>query len=117
MVVSLCSKVANIVITPQPAGPRLINFFKPIQFMASDSSSGFRQGYHTFLYGQTNTTERMEEKEQTNKHGLGSALSAKKGKVYVTLFIFRAFVDYRGRVFFAKLLQKPLTMLTSFRVG
>ena len=37
--------------TPLPAGPQLINFFKPILFMASDSSSGFRQGYHTFLYG------------------------------------------------------------------
>ena len=34
--------------TTLPAGPRLINFFKPILFMASDSSSSFRQRHHTF---------------------------------------------------------------------
>ena len=31
---------------------------------------------------------------------------------FVTLFILRVFVDYRGHVFCAKLLQKPLEMLT-----
>ena len=51
--------------------------------MASDSSCGFfsfptRCITHFITYTQ-NTTERVEEKEQTNKHGLGSVLNARKG--------------------------------------
>ena len=34
---------------PLATGPRLINFFKPILFMASDSSSGSRRGISHFF--------------------------------------------------------------------
>ena len=60
--------------------PRLINFFKPILFLASDSSSGFRRGTSYFFTATKNTTERVGEEEQTNKHGLGSTPSARKEK-------------------------------------
>ena len=50
--------------------PEYINFFKPILFMARDSSSGFRQGHHTFT-ATRNTTEGVVEKEQTNNIDLG----------------------------------------------
>ena len=80
--------------------------------MASDPSSFFffflipDQGYHTFLYGHTNPTEKVEEKEPMNKHGLGSAPSVRKRSLYNTfLAAFRAFVDFRGSVFGAKVVQ------------
>ena len=66
-------------ITPS-AAPVLMNFFKPILFMASDSSSGFRRGISHFFTASKNTAERMGEKEQTNKHGLRSTPSAREGK-------------------------------------
>ena len=54
-------------------------FFKPILFLTSNSFSGFRQGISHFFTARKNTTERIGE-EQTNKHGLGSTPSARKGK-------------------------------------
>ena len=41
--------------------------------MARDSSSGFRQGYHTFLYGHKkyNRVSGRKKKEQTNNMDLG----------------------------------------------
>ena len=52
--------------------------------MSSDSSCGFffsfpTRGITHFITYTQNTTERVEEKEQTNKHGLGSTPSARKG--------------------------------------
>ena len=82
----------KVVKTPLPTGPRLINFFKPMLFMASDSSSGFRHVYHTFLYGHIKYNPeggRKRTNEQTrtwvsSKHMKGS---------FVTLCILRASVD------------------------
>ena len=42
--------ITDCVITPLPAGPWLINFFKSILVMASDSSSSSDQGYHTIIF-------------------------------------------------------------------
>ena len=79
--------------------------------MASDSSSGSRQGYHTFLYGHTKYN-RVGWRKRTNEQ-TGTLVSSKRKKgSFVTLCIFRAFVDYHGRVFCAKLPQKPLKMPT-----
>ena len=86
--------------------------------MASDSSSGFSsfptRGITHFFTATQNITERVEE--VTNEQVRTSVSSKhKKGEFYVTLFCaaLRAFVEYRGRVFCAKLPQKPLAMLTS----
>ena len=67
------------VITPLPAGAHYINFLKPnyswpvIRPVVSD------QGYYTFHYRYAKQNREGERKEQTNKHGLGSAPSARKG--------------------------------------
>ena len=92
--------------------PRLINFFKPILFMASDSSSGFRRGISHFFTATKNTTERVGEKEQTNNMDVGQLQAQEREFVWRFCAAFRAFVDYLERVFFAKLLQKPLGMST-----
>ena len=42
---------------PLSGQPRLINFFKPILFMASDSSSGYHRGISHFFTATKNTTE------------------------------------------------------------
>ena len=63
--------------TPLAAGPQLINFFKTILFMASDSSSGFCLGISHFFMVTKNTTERVEGRAN-KKYGLGSVPSAKK---------------------------------------
>ena len=39
--------------------------------MARDSSSGFQQGYHTFLYGHKKYNRASGEKEQTINMNLG----------------------------------------------
>ena len=56
----------------------------------------------------------MEEKDKRTNTNLGQLQAQERG-VCVTLFpaALRAFVDYRGRVFCAKLPQRPLAMLTS----
>ena len=41
------------------------------------------QGYYTFLYGNTKLNRKGGRKEQTNKHRLGSAPSAGRGKWHV----------------------------------
>ena len=98
--------------TTPTANPVLINFFKPMLFMASDSSNVFCRGISHFFTATKNTTERVEGR--TNEQcGLGSASSARKGVLcddFVQLFVH--FVDYRRRVFFPKFLQKPLGMPT-----
>ena len=90
--------------------PEYINFLKPILFLARDSSSGFRQGYHKFLYGHKKYNRGSGRKRTNEQYRLKSAPSARGGwglwHFFVQLFVH--FVDYRGRIFFAKLLQKPL---------
>ena len=54
--------------------------------MASDSSSGFRPGASHVSYGLTKHNREDGRKEQTNKHGLGSASSAIRGNS-VTVFV------------------------------
>ena len=79
--------------------------------MACDSSSGFRQGHHTFLYSHKKYNRGSERKRANEQYGLRSAPSARRivlWHFFVQLFVH--FVDYRGRIFFAKLLQKPLGM-------
>ena len=93
--------------------PEYINFLKPILFMARDSYSGFRQGYHTFLYGRKKYNRGSGRKRTNEQYGLRSTPSARRVVLwhfFVQLFVH--FVDYRGRIFFAKLLQKPLGMPT-----
>ena len=73
------------------------------------------RGYLTIFTGTQHTTERVEEKnKQTNKHGLGSAPSARKGEVYDT---FCAFCELTRACTQVKTLTKPLAMLTSSHVG
>ena len=85
--------------------------------MASDSSSGFRQGILHFFTGTKNATERVEGRTK-EQYGLGSVPSTRKGSLcddFVQLFVH--LVDYRGLVFFVKRLQKPLEMPRSSRVS
>ena len=95
--------------TPLAAGPWLINFFKPTLFMASDSSSGFWQGYHTFLYGHIKW---VGGRKRTNEQTRTWVSSKRKKGSFVTLCILRTSVDYRCYIFCAKLLQKLLGMPT-----
>ena len=65
--------------------PEYINFLKPILFMARDSSSGFRQGYHTFLYGHKKYN-RGSERKRTNERTIWTSVSSKRKKgSFVTL--------------------------------
>ena len=71
--------------------------------MASDSSCGFRPGALHISLQIRKTQQRVEEK---NKHGLGSAPSARRGKsMWHFCAALRAFAGYRWRVFCAKLPQ------------
>ena len=57
---------------------------------------------HFITYTQS-TTERVKEKEEMNKYGLGSAPSAIKGSLCKAFrAAFRAFEDYRRRVYFVR---------------
>ena len=85
------------------AAPQYINFLKPILFTARDSSSGFQQGYHTFLYSHKKYNRECGRKRINEQYGLRSATSARR--VVFWHCIPSAFVDYRWRVFGAKLLQ------------
>ena len=85
--------------------PWLINFFKPILFMASESSGGFHMVF-TFLYGHKKYN-REGGRRRTNEQ-------TRKGVLWRFWAAFRAFVDYRGRVFCAKLLQKTTRNANSF---
>ena len=68
------------------------------------------QGYFTFLYGDAKHNREGGRKEQTNKHGLGSAPSARVGWS-VTLFC--ASCELTRACTRAKTLTKPLAKLTS----
>ena len=81
--------------------------------MIRDSSRGFRQGYHKFLYGHKKYNRASGRKRTNEQYGLRSAPSARRVVLwhfFVQLFVH--FVDYRGRIFFAKLLQKTQGMPT-----
>ena len=58
--------------------PRLINFFKPILFMANDSSSGFHRGISHFFTPTKKANERVEGRTN-EQYGLGSVPSTRKG--------------------------------------
>ena len=59
----------------------------------------FDQGHYTFLYGHAKHNQEVGGKEQTNKHGLGSAPSARRGmSMWHFCAALRAFAGYRGRV-------------------
>ena len=77
--------------------------------MASDTSSGFysfptRDITHFFTDTQS-TTERVEEKNKRTNTDLGQLQAQERGKSMWHCAALRAFVDYRDRVFCAKLLQ------------
>ena len=80
------------IITPLAGDSHYISFFKPnyswpvIHLVFSD------QGHYTFLYRHAKHNREGGRKEQTNKHGLGSAPSAKKGEC-VTLCVLWANVS------------------------
>ena len=68
----------------------------------------------THYFTDTQSTTEGGRKEQTR-----AWVSSKRKKESLRRFraVLHAFVDYCGRLFCVKLLQKPLTMLTSSRVG
>ena len=101
----------DVILSQQPTP--FINFFKPILFMASDSSSGFHQGISHFFMATKNTTERVERRTN-EQYGLGSTPSTRRGVLWWFCAAFCAFVDYRGHVFCAKLLQKTTRNANSF---
>ena len=71
--------------------PQLINFFKPILFMASDSSSGFRRSISHFFTATKNITERVGEKTKQNKRtntDLGQLQGLEKEFCVTILFSF-----------------------------
>ena len=57
------------------------------------------QGYFTFLYRYAKHSREGGGKEQTNKYGLGSASSARRGKVHVTLFVHSMFLWVNASVY------------------
>ena len=89
--------------------PVYINFLKLILSMARDSFRGFRQVYPTFLYGHKKYNRGSGSKRTNGQYGLRSAPSARR--VVLWHFLVQLFV-HLGRIFFAKLLQKPLAMPT-----
>ena len=63
--------------------PDYLSFLKPLMAIRSDRlvvSLIFDQWHYTFLYGHTKHNREGGGKEQTNKHGLGSASIARRGK-------------------------------------
>ena len=73
------------------------------------------QGYYTFHYRYSKHS--LEDgRKRTSEHNTVLGQLQAQEREFVTLCILCAFVDYRRRVFCAKLQQKPLTMLTSPRV-
>ena len=68
--------------------PHYIKFLKPILFMARDSSSGFRQGFHTFLYGHKKYNRGSGRKSTNEQYGLRSAPSARRVVLWHFLYSF-----------------------------
>ena len=87
----------EVSVVPIPTGqPHYLSFLKPL--MASDSSDGFSHLWPgVFLIPlQICKTQKYNReggrKEQTNQHALGSAPSARRREVYVTLFVHSVFL-------------------------
>ena len=76
-----------------PADPTISGSFN--HSWPSESSRGFShlwpRVFH-ILYRYAKHNREGERKEQTNKHGLGSAPSTRSGVVYVTLFVHSVFL-------------------------
>ena len=87
---------------PWPADPCYLSSLKPLMAMRSDRqvvSLISDQGHDTFLYRYAKHNRAGGRKEQTNKHGLGSAVSARRGKPMRDFCVaFRVFAGYRGRI-------------------
>ena len=86
------------------AAPEYINFLKPMLFMARYSSSGFRQGYHTFFLRSPEIQPR--ECEKKNMGTIWTLVSSKcKMGSFVILFvqIFVHFGDYRWECIFREI--------------
>ena len=100
-------------IHPFATTPNTSTSNKPILYMARDSSSGFRQGHHTILDGHKKYNRGSGRNRTNEQYGLRSAPSARRVVMWhFFVQLFEHFVDYRGRIFFAKLLQKPQGMPT-----
>ena len=67
------------VIQPLRPTPEYINFFKPILFLANNSSSAFCRGISHFFTATKNATDRVGEKEQTNNMDLGQLQAQERG--------------------------------------
>ena len=99
--VELMSKYDSVFGMLIPAGrPHYLSFLKPL--IANDSSSVFSHlwpgVFHVSLQIRK-VQPKGERKEQTNKHGLGSAPTARSGEVYVTLFVHSVFLWANGSVY------------------
>ena len=70
--------------------PASLNHSWPVIHLVVFLISG--RGYFTFLYRYAKHNREGGRKEQTNKHGLGSAPSKRRGEVYVTLFVHSVFL-------------------------
>ena len=94
-----------------PTDPHNVN--QPNYSWPSDSSSGFSHlwpgVFHISFTDTQSTTREGRRKEQTNKHGLGSAPSARGGK-FVPFCVSCELTLACTR---AKTLTKPLAILTS----
>ena len=72
--------------TPRrPSDPHYISLLKPNYSWPVIHLVVSNPGHYTFLYRYANPNRKGGSKEQTNKRGLGSAPSARRREVYVTL--------------------------------
>ena len=81
--------------------------------MARDSSSGFRQRYHTFICSHKKYNRGSQRKRTNEQHGLRSAPSARRvvlWNFFVQLFVH--LVDYRWECIFREISTKLLEMPT-----
>ena len=95
------------------AAPNLSTSLKPILFMARDSSSGFRQEHHTFLYGHKKYNRGSGRKRTNEQYGLRSAPSARRVVLwhfFVLLFVH--LVDSHWVCIFREISTKLLGMPT-----
>ena len=92
----------NITVTIPLAGwPHNISSLKPLMAIRSYRlvvSLISDQRHYTFLYRYAKHNWEGRIKEQTNKHGLGSAPSARGGSLWHFYAALRVFAGYRGRL-------------------
>ena len=107
----------RLLVTPNvthPFGcPEYNNFLKPILFMTCNSSCGFQQGYHTFLYSHKKYNQGSGRKRTNEQYGLRSAPSARRVVLWhFFVQLFMHFVDYRWEGIFHEISTKLLGMPT-----